>query len=341
VALLTRPSPSFVALFLIGIAGLFLPTEIPLYWWSPKLNLFSFEEDAEGFITALWQVQGAVLALSIAVIIFAFQTVPSSRYGIKLYEFAEDTRLFPVFNWGIVGLLVDGLVLLGFGRGAPAGSAGSWAVVVSMSSFVTVAWLFWRTVAALDPDRLHSRRLERLRKEVSEAVEQSIFERIAWDVLKDLCDRAGIGLRPFDSSPPSHDVPVVSAHRSGKVRDINLRLLKTLSNDARAGGGETVSMELRAYVGMRVTQGRRILVLLTNTSEVRMRTAQRVVQIEEEARSGALAQAVERLHDEALETIRRGSPTRYEDVLDAYEEALVAFPETWQRYGLRYDSEAA
>jgi hypothetical protein len=138
-ALFTRPSTSLVALSIIGVAGLFLPSELPLYWWSPKLNLFSLEGDAERFITALWQVQGAVLALSIAVIVFAFQAVPSSRYGIKLYEFAEDTRLFPVFNWGIVGLLVDGLVLLGCGRGAPAGSAGSWAVVVSMSSFVTVA----------------------------------------------------------------------------------------------------------------------------------------------------------------------------------------------------------
>jgi hypothetical protein len=160
-ALFTRPSTSLVALSSIGVAGLFLPSEIPLYWWSPKLNLFSLEGDAERFITALWQVQGAVLALSIAVIVFAFQAVPSSRYGIKLYEFAEDTRLFPVFNWGIVGLLVDGLVLLGCGRGAPAGNAGSWAVVVSMSSFVTVAWLFWRTVVALDPDRLHRLRLER------------------------------------------------------------------------------------------------------------------------------------------------------------------------------------
>ena len=53
VALLTRPLASFVTLLLIGIAGLFLPTEIPLYWWSPKLNLFSLEEDAERFITAL------------------------------------------------------------------------------------------------------------------------------------------------------------------------------------------------------------------------------------------------------------------------------------------------
>lgn len=58
-------------------------------------------------------------------------------------------------------------------------------------------------------------------------------------------------------------------------------------------------------------------------------------------RRDTLTEAADRLHEEGLEAIRSGSPGRYEDVLDAYEEALLAFPAAWARYGQRFDSQAA
>ncbi len=58
-------------------------------------------------------------------------------------------------------------------------------------------------------------------------------------------------------------------------------------------------------------------------------------------RRDTLSEAADRLHEEALEAIRGGSLGRYEDVLDAYEEALLAFPTAWARYGQRFDSQAA
>lgn len=54
-----------------------------------------------------------------------------------------------------------------------------------------------------------------------------------------------------------------------------------------------------------------------------------------------LSETADRLHEEGLEAIRSGSSGRYEDVLDAYEEALLAFPAAWARYGQRFDSQAA
>ena len=133
-----------------------------------------------------------MLALSIAVIIFAFQAVPPFGNRPRLYEFAEDAFLFPVFYSGLVGLIVNGLVLLGVGNSAPAGGAASWAVLVSESALPLLAVLFAYTVRALDPQVLHLRRLARVRTAVKRAAESEVFERIAFNLLKARCHSFGV-----------------------------------------------------------------------------------------------------------------------------------------------------
>lgn len=58
-------------------------------------------------------------------------------------------------------------------------------------------------------------------------------------------------------------------------------------------------------------------------------------------RKDTLSEAADRLHEDALEAIRGGSIGRYEEVLDTYQEALLAFPTAWARYGQRFDYQAA
>lgn len=58
-------------------------------------------------------------------------------------------------------------------------------------------------------------------------------------------------------------------------------------------------------------------------------------------RRDRLLEAADRLHEDALEAIRGGSISRYEEVLDTYQEALLAFPTAWARYGQRFDYQAA
>lgn len=112
------PRYALFTLFAIGLAGIFLfPSDLDVVPGCGEhgvgLTLFDSKPEAAEFIRTLWQVEGAVLALSITVIVFAFQAIGSSRYGASLHEFAQDTNIYPVFYWGIVGLVIDGLVLLG------------------------------------------------------------------------------------------------------------------------------------------------------------------------------------------------------------------------------------
>ncbi len=252
------------------------PSEVRLLEWRLGLSFFEEPTEAAEFLRTLWQVEASVLALSIAVIIFAFQAVSSSRYRIKLYEFAEDVHLFPVFYVGIVGLVVDGLVLLGFGNGAPAGGAASWAIIVSGSSFPLLALLFTNTVRALDPDELHRRRLVRMREEVSRAVEQEIFERIALNLLEHRCQAAGIEFRPFLSDSPSPGSKEITAPLNGYVSDIDLRKLQSLTEGGLSG------VKLLVYVGARVAEGQTILILPSVATKSAVRKAQKVVCIEKD-----------------------------------------------------------
>ncbi len=216
-----------------------------------------------------------MLALSITVIIFAFQAVSTSRHNIKLYEFAEDVHLFPIFYVGVVGLIVNGLVLLGFGNGAPAGGAASWAVVVSGSAFPLLAWLFARTVRALDPDELHRRRLARIREETYQAAEQEIFERFARDLLERRCSEAGIELRLFLAGSPPAGSKEIAAPLSGHVRDIDPKKLKSLTEGGLSG------VKLLVYIGAGVAEGQTIIVLPPTATKRAAKRARRVVRIEE------------------------------------------------------------
>lgn len=268
---------AFLWILLVGLAGLYLvPIEVRFWRWRLRLDLFERPSEAAEFLRTLWQVEASVLALSIAVIIFAFQAVSASRHNIKLYEFAEDVHLFPIFYIGLVGLIVNGLVLLGFGNGAPRGGAALWAVVVSGSTFPLLAWLFTRTIRALDPDELHRGRLARIREEVDRAAEQEILERFAQAVLKQRCNEAGIELRLFlAGSPPVGSIEIASP-LSGHVRDINLRKFKSLTE------GGLSDVKLLVYVGAMVAEGQTIIVLPPSATKQTVRAARQVVRIEED-----------------------------------------------------------
>ncbi len=132
---------------------------VPIQPWITIGGFSVFDHGARStsstFIEVLWQVQGAALGLSLAVVLFVFQSVHGNRLGGSLRDFAEETWLFPIFYAGLIGLVLDGLVLLGIGQGAPGGWAASWAVIWAAGTAVALGFLFVFTIHAIDPRALH------------------------------------------------------------------------------------------------------------------------------------------------------------------------------------------
>ncbi|HVF03137.1 MAG TPA: hypothetical protein VNA27_17585 [Rubrobacteraceae bacterium] len=70
---------AFLWILLVGLAGLYLlPSEVQLFRLRRSLSFFDDPTEASEFLRTLWQVEASVLALSITVIVFAFQAVSIS-----------------------------------------------------------------------------------------------------------------------------------------------------------------------------------------------------------------------------------------------------------------------
>ncbi len=100
---LLRDELSFLWLAPLAFLVLFQP-----WVYRGGFSVFGHDErTSSNFLGILWQVQGAALGLSLAVVLFAFQSVHGNRHGVPLRAFAEETWLFPIFYAGLIGLVLD------------------------------------------------------------------------------------------------------------------------------------------------------------------------------------------------------------------------------------------
>ena len=211
--------------------------------WSVSLWPLRGLEEAPDLLEVLWQVQAAAVALSLAVVIFVFEAVYSAKPRPSIRDLAEGVGLPAIFYSGLAGLGLTGMVLLGGGRGAPGGWAATWALTWAALSGAGLIALFVVMLRDIEPDALYTRWLTKLRTQVEQAIEAEIFERVAANLLNDVCQRAAIEFHPvFGGFAPSQ-LEVVPAPRAGVIHDVNLwRVAKAgrLSTEfevARAHGG--------------------------------------------------------------------------------------------------------
>jgi hypothetical protein len=301
-------------------------------WVSSGFSIFSHDEQPSiDFIGILWQVQGAALGLSLAVVLFVFQSVHGNRLGGSLRDFAEETWLFPIFYAGLIGLILDGAVLLHVGQGAPGGWAASWAVIWALGTAIALGYLFVSTIHAIDPGALHDLRLKRTRRAVEAAIEDVIFRRVATVLLGQFCEANAIDYSPWFGRTAEGAVSV-QARRQGEVRDIRLRRLRRRAHEAQQRG--LAQPLLRAEIGRAVRAGTDLMAVdgAQRRSIGRLRRAFRIRRMEKDKFRTLLAD----LHDEALLAIRTPSPATYSAIRDLYEHVLLVLPETWARYGQLY-----
>jgi len=288
------------------------------------------------FLTALWQVEGAAVGLSLAVVLFAFQAVYGRRRAATLSEFAEETWLFPILFLGLLGLVIDGVVLLGGGRDAPDGWAATWVTVWALATAASLAWLFVRTVRALEPHELQQRRLERIDRAVRREVEDLILRRVANNQLGTFLKTTGIGSE-WDFGRDEERTTPIFPRRDGEVQDIKLNLLRRAA--AHAERHSTSRPRLRVHLGSRVRTSTQIATAGSDQQHGRRALSRAVKVRRRDPRD--FRRRLDDLHEEALAAISTPSPTVYEDITELYERIFLALPETWARYGADYRKEIA
>ncbi|MHB8059971.1 MAG: DUF2254 domain-containing protein [Gaiellaceae bacterium] len=323
---LARDELSFVWLAAFAFGVLTQPW-IPFHGFS----VFNHTDAASSnFIGILWQVQGAALGLSLAVVLFVFQSVHGNRLGGSLRDFAEETWLFPIFYAGLIGLVLDGLVLLHAGQGAPGGWAASWAAIWAGGTAVALGFLFVFTIRAIDPRALQRLRLERTRRAIEAETEDVIFRRVALVALDQFCKENAIEYVPMFGRAAQGAV-TVRAKRDGEVRDIRLRRLRCLAQ--RMALHDAPKPLLRVEIGSFVRAGTELLSLDgRHGSPAKLARSFRIRRSDREQFRSVL----EDLHDEGLVAIRTPSPATYSAISELYERVLLVLPETWARYGQEY-----
>lgn len=315
----------------IGLVMLWMP---PLIGWEP-IDL----EEPRSFIESLWQVQAAAVGLTVAVVIFAFQALASSRWRTDLREFARSTFFIPVVFLGTTSLLVDGFVLLGWGRGAPEGWAATWAVVLAALTLLSVPFLFTRVLRAIDPSMLRRRILRLIAAEVRHEVEADIRQRVALTMLDRWCNDIGAKYTWITRAQPWH-VPI-SSGSAGVVADVRLRRLRQLAGKL-AGRTANESVQVAVHLGAGVSADTAVLLLPEQATDRDRRLARGVVRVRGGARSSdRLDELLDQLHAAAVDAARSGEAGWYGEIRDAYVEMLLAFPQAWSTYGQKFDQRVA
>jgi hypothetical protein len=304
---------------------------LPLSW---SLSPLRDTKKAQDYLQTLWQVQAAGLALSLAVVIFIFEAVYSTRPRPSLRGLAERISLPVIFYAGLYGLGLTGLVLLGGGQDSRGGWAATWAVVWAALSAVSLIGLFIAVLGQIEPDTLYRRWLDSLRNQANAVVEFDVLRRIAAARLQELCTEVAIDFHPVFGSDSSPHLAAVPARRSGVIHDVNLwRVAKAgrLSTELQvAQAHHNESPTILVMVGARVREGdalMRVARVIHQFSNFPNAFKIRRGDPEAEIR-GTLRQ----VHDEASRLIRERSPGAYSEINEVYEHVLLAFPETWARY---------
>jgi hypothetical protein len=317
----------------VGVGLLFLPI-------GYRFGAFTTASGARGFLSTLWQVEGGTIALTLTLIVVAFEAIWRSRFRGSVRRFSEEVWLLYALAAAFVSLITIAVCLLGWGHGAPGGWAATWSVCLSAIAFAAVPVTLVRTLLLMNPAEVHERRIEQLRGEVHDAVDQEAFERLAYGELKDRAERdSAIALQPiFIGNVPSGMVSI-EATKAGVVSDIRIGRLLRIANKLQQRDEET--LVVATALGQYVARSGAVALVASSASAWRQWRIRRAFTTDTRARRSRLYDVISHLHQETLQSIREVQPSTYDDIAELWVELLLALPAAWRRYGHSFDEALA
>lgn len=325
--------------FALIVAGTFAADILP-FLPAPG-GTFSDETKSADFLGTLWQVVAGALGLSVAMIAFAFEAFMSTsqrRLGGNLREFASETWLLFTIQLGVLSLLIDGMVLLGIGAGAPGGWAGMWATLLSAVTLVGVAYVLTQVVKSLDFDELIRIRRARLEASVENAMWHQLTGQAAETVLREY-EQFGIE-RAWSGEKGGY---VVRAKRDGELRDVKLGVLLRLAVAAQ-GQGRQPKFQLLIGLGERFDPGADLIAIAVTATAYerwRVRRALRLRRAREIPPDRSLNDELARLHGQAMVAARAGRTEEWRAIGELYELVLLALPRAAAKIGVPFEGAIA
>jgi hypothetical protein len=317
----------------LGIGLLFVPVDL-------HFTAFATDAGAKDFLSTLWQVEAGTIALTLSLIVVAFEAIWRARFRGSVRRFAEEVGLLYALSAAFVSLIAIGVCLLGWGQGAPGGWAGTWALCLSAVAFAAVPIVLIRTLLLMNPATVHERRLEQIRGEVHDAVDEEVFQRLAYGELKERAEQvSALGLQPILVGRPTANLVAVEPTTAGLVTDIRIGSLTRIARRLQEGDEETLI--IAASVGQYAARGSTIALISSSASPWKRWRVRRAFNIDTRARRSRLYDVISDLHQEALQAIREVQPSTYDDIAELWVELLLALPQAWRRYGHSFDEATA
>lgn len=296
-----------------AMAGLWLP-------FSVAIPLFENESEASRVLGIILTTVGAILALSIAVIVLTAQVYASSRhaqYGGSLSDFARHVGILRVLSLGVAVLVTCGAALIGIGNGAPGAWAATWSVSLAGIFLVVIPGLFWLLLRAVDPEGLERHRFDLIDDLVGSESDRAAMNAVTQSYLEALCKDMGIRLQAIRIGEVPENRTVMVASRAGVFSDVHVGRFRRLVRDSAESGA---SLTLHAGVRNPVREGDPLLVTDQPVEVAAPRL--KVFRISPDTDHRYL-HVSEILHEEALDAIRSGRPTWYASVAEAYRELML------------------
>ena len=324
-----------LAVVVIAIGGLFLPC--PVYW-----SALSQAKDATTFVAQAWTVTSVSVGFAVVLIVFAFQTVATTRPTTNIRDLAAVTPLLLVLYLSVASLLIDGLVLLQVGYQAPAKWAASWATDISGLTIFMLAFLIGSSLRSIDPQVIQRRRIAKVQKRAIRTISVQAIQMIALNLLIRDGKEFAYSFSQLESVGSLRDsLESIRSTGQGILIDIRLDRLRRVAKKAVAAN--LSKPVITVIPGRAVAREKRLAILpkqLDDRSRRLMRAAFKIRDTSSDQPS-LLVAAADELHEEAMQAINSGRTSAFQETCQAQEELLVAFPEAWARLGQSFTADLA
>ena len=289
---------------------------------APNLPAFNNPNEIKQTLSLLWQIEGTILALVTAVILFAFEGLSRSRPEISVWEYAGQSGLAQYLMLGAAGLIAVPIALYWSPEDPPA-SAVHAAGAIAFLGIIFLPWLLYRATKVVDPAWLRARRLREVSTTATELVKAEVLEQVALKELHTWAQNRNVQIR-YRLGLENERASEVAAE-DAVVFDIDLSVLGRY-----AKGSATVVVHTR--LGERVSGGTLLIAALGDAIPRHRRPACLLI---EENRQDRMGQLLRQLREEASEAIRSESVAAIESVAQAYIALWLAWPTVREAYGQR------